>query len=179
MRGMGENHALRLELLLHTMDVADAEIEDGLCHRPVTLRQEQANAVAIEESERAVGVEMAQPQHFAIKDARGANVLNAARDLADRSDIPVCRHVSPPPCKCTAASDATPLPDFDPTGEAELLQHVGDVEFHGVRADTQAPRYHAIGHSVPDLFGHTPFGGCQNVAVPGPSAFLPGRHTAL
>src|SRR6187402_2459548 len=80
---------------MRSLDVSDLEIENrvtGLPHVLHAFSQEQAYAVALEECQRAKGVEVRQPEDVAVPGDCGAETAHLSRDLADRSEFCASSH---------------------------------------------------------------------------------------
>src|SRR5205085_10018138 len=63
-----------------------------------------------------------------------------------------------------------PLPQAQAVRQAELLQHIGDMEFDGVQADTSPGGDLAVGHAMTHGLHHPPFGGSQKIVIRWPAA---------
>ena len=137
------------------------------------------HAAAIEEGERAIGIEVRQAQRFAVETTGRANVLHAARDLPDRAETQVRHHSTPPCSERAVAPHPVPPPEFGPARKAELLQYVGDMELDRIGADALLPGNDGIGHAVADALRHAPLRWGQYVLMRRSSARLRDRHDAM
>src|SRR5579859_1740133 len=116
---------------------------------------------------------MRQAQHLAVEFAGRRDVLDAARDLADRAESDVATHIACPPEQSTVAPYPVPLAEVAAAGETEFRKSIGDVIFDGVQGHTLPPRDLRIAHPMPHRLRHPPFGGRQHVGMRRPAALFP------
>ena len=130
--------AARGEHLVRGGNVGDAQVEDRFLRRAAFLAQHEPRAAAVEERQRAEGVEVRQAQHLAIplfgrlrcrppsaRSGRSARVSSSCSMFFLPASAPSLRR-------------AKPRPQLAPVAQVQLRQRVGHVKFHRIRRSRRA-----------------------------------------
>ena len=154
------------------VDVIDAEVE----HRRLVdvavlaLAEEEARTAAVEEGEVAEGLDVGQLQDVPVPVLRLADVADLSRDLTERAELKTCARAGATSLESAVPGRPLPAAQLLPALQPQLADGVGDVELHGVQADAHPPGDDAIAHAVPHRIDDAPFGGGEDIRVPGSAA---------
>ena len=176
-RRIDELDPASLQLFMGLLDIGYAEIKYRLRRRQlVSLGQQKPRTTAIEECQFAERVEMAKTKGPAVPKLRDPNVPDRARYLADVLEPEVGHWSSPLPMQCAAFRRSKPLTQHLAIGQTELAEHVLDVEFDRILADTLAFRYLPARHAVLNRMRDLPLRGSEKIVVRRPSPSLIAAH---
>ena len=167
-----EPDAARFELGFGGMNIRDPQVEDRFASELacLLLGQHHAYPAKIEEGEIAEAIKLRKAERFAIPGSRFIEPPRRARHLPQHHVAILGIHGRPPQLvECSAPRDSVPAAQLFAARKAELAQRIAHVKLHRIETHAHALGDAAVGHAVPDLLRHPPFGGRQHVIVPGAS----------